>query len=262
VDDPRTAARLRKLDGRDLTASESRGALLPEHPAYVIYTSGSTGRPKGVVVPHGAMANFVAAMGERFSMGDADRLLAVTTVSFDIHVLELYVPLLAGAGVVLADDAAVRDPAALAALIDGSGVTVMQATPSLWQALLTEHTEAASGLRLLVGGEALPGALAARMAALGSTVTNLYGPTEVTVWATAAGIEAGATTAQVPIGRPVANTRAYVLDDALQPVPRGCPRSVSWPARSAPASACTARVTWSDGAWTANWSSWAARTTR
>ncbi|WP_461087881.1 amino acid adenylation domain-containing protein, partial [Streptomyces deserti] len=223
VDDPRTAAELRTLDVRDLTASERPVALLPEHPAYVIYTSGSTGRPKGVVVPHGAMANFVAAMGERFPMGAADRLLAVTTVSFDIHVLELYVPLLAGAAVVVAQDTAVRDPAAVAALIDRFGVTVMQATPALWQALLTEHAEAARGLRLLVGGEALPGTLAARMTTVGDTVTNLYGPTEVTVWATAAGLDAGATASQVPIGRPVSNTRAYVLDDALRPVPPGSP---------------------------------------
>ncbi|MFJ8469203.1 non-ribosomal peptide synthetase, partial [Streptomyces swartbergensis] len=223
VDDPRTAAELEALDDGNLTAAECHGALLPTHPAYVIHTSGSTGRPKGVVVPHGAMANFVAAMAERFPMGGADRLLAVTTVSFDIHVLELYVPLLAGAGVVVAKDADVRDPAAVAELIGRFGVTVMQATPALWQALLTEHADAARGLRLLVGGEALPGALAARMAAVGTTVTNLYGPTEVTVWATAAGVEAGTTASQVPIGRPVRNTRAYVLDGALRPVPPGSP---------------------------------------
>ncbi|MFE1258766.1 amino acid adenylation domain-containing protein, partial [Streptomyces fungicidicus] len=223
VDDPRTAAELRALDTHDLTARERLGALLPGHPAYVIHTSGSTGLPKGVVVPHGAMANFVAAMRERFPMGPADRLLAVTTVSFDIHVLELYVPLLAGAGVVVAEDADVRDPAAVSALIERFGVTVMQATPALWQALLTEHAGSARGLRLLVGGEALPAALAARMAAVGDTVTNLYGPTEVTVWATAAGLTADDPDSRVPIGRPLPNTRAYVLDDALRPVPPGSP---------------------------------------
>ncbi|RSM36171.1 non-ribosomal peptide synthetase [Amycolatopsis balhimycina DSM 5908] len=219
LDDPRVEAELAALDAGDLATAERHGPLLPGHPAYVIYTSGSTGRPKGVVVPHGAMANFVAAMGERFPMDAADRLLAVTTVSFDIHVLELYVPLLAGAGVVLAEDAAVRDPAAVAGLIGRFGVTTMQATPAMWQALLTGHAEAARGLRPLVGGEALPGALAARMVqASGSTVTNLYGPTEVTVWATAADV---AGNGGVSIGRPVANTRAYVLDGTLRPVPPG-----------------------------------------
>ncbi|WP_414945499.1 amino acid adenylation domain-containing protein, partial [Amycolatopsis sp. cmx-11-32] len=221
VDDPRVVAELAALDDGDLTTAERHGPLLPGHPAYVIYTSGSTGRPKGVVVPHGAMANFVAAMSVRFPMGTADRLLAVTTVSFDIHVLELYVPLLAGAGVVLAEDAAVRDPAAVAELIHRFGVTTMQATPALWQALLTTHAEAARGLRPLVGGEALPGALAVRLAeASAGTVTNLYGPTEVTVWATAAEVD-GKGPGRVPIGRPIANTRAYVLDGTMRPVPPG-----------------------------------------
>ncbi|MFC4080505.1 non-ribosomal peptide synthetase [Amycolatopsis samaneae] len=221
LDDPRVTAELAALDDSDLTTAERHGILLPDHPAYVIYTSGSTGRPKGVVVPHGAMANFVAAMGERFPLGAGDRLLAVTTVSFDIHVLELYVPLLAGAGVVLAEDAAVRDPAAVAELIDRFGVTTMQATPALWQALLTACPEAARGLRPLVGGEALPGALAVRMAeASGRAVTNLYGPTEATVWATAAELD-GHGTGRVPIGGPIANTRAYVLDGTMRPVPPG-----------------------------------------
>uniref|UniRef100_UPI0038999820 non-ribosomal peptide synthase/polyketide synthase n=1 Tax=Streptomyces yaizuensis TaxID=2989713 RepID=UPI0038999820 len=212
VDDPGTVAALAGLGSGDLPSGVMGG-----HPAYVIYTSGSTGRPKGVVVSHAAMANFVVAMGGRFPMDGEDRLLAVTTVSFDIHVLELYVPLVSGAGVVLAAEGEVRDPAALAGLIERSGVTVMQATPALWQSLLGGHAEVLRGLRLLAGGEALPGALAGRMAALGGAVSNLYGPTEVTVWATVADVEDSV----VRIGRPVANTRAYVLDGALRPVPPG-----------------------------------------
>ncbi|MFE1257521.1 amino acid adenylation domain-containing protein [Streptomyces fungicidicus] len=221
VDDPRTVAELADLDAGAVTDAERVTPPLPDHPAYVIYTSGSTGRPKGVVVTHGAMANLVATMGRRFPMDTEDRLLAVTTVTFDIHVFELYVPLLAGAAVVIAGDGDVRDPAAVAGLVERFGASVMQGTPALWHGLLTAHAEAARGLRLLVAGEALSGSLAARMAAVGSTVTNLYGPTEATVYATAAGVEAGTTASQVPIGRPIDNTRAYVLDGRLQPVPPG-----------------------------------------
>src|SRR5262249_22310115 len=140
--------------------------LLPGHPAYVIYTSGSTGRPKGVVLPHAALANFLADMGRRFPLGGGDRWLAVTTVAFDIAALELYLPLVGGAAVELAPRADVLDPAALTALLHRSGATVMQATPSLWRAL-TEHARDTGAelppLRVLVGGEALPGPLAAAL---------------------------------------------------------------------------------------------------
>ncbi|MFI1973245.1 amino acid adenylation domain-containing protein, partial [Streptomyces cinnamoneus] len=221
LDEPDTLEELAALDG----TPPSGGEPLPAHPAYVIYTSGSTGRPKGVAVPHQALTNFVAAMGSRLALDAADRLLAVTTVAFDIHVLELYVPLLAGAGVVVAGRPAVRDPRALADLVDRHGVTIMQATPTLWQALLAEHAEAVRGLRVLVGGEALPPALAARMAEAAGEVTNLYGPTEATVWATVAalGTDGDGTPPHPvpPIGRPLWNTRTFVLDSALQPVPVG-----------------------------------------
>ncbi|MFF4218479.1 amino acid adenylation domain-containing protein [Streptomyces nondiastaticus] len=227
LDDPRTVAELAALDGAALSAGELRGQPLPAHPAYVIYTSGSTGRPKGVAVPHRAVTNFVCATAGRLALDAGDRLLAVTTVAFDIHVLELYVPLLAGAGVVVAGRPAVRDPRALAQLIDRSGVTIMQATPTLWQALLAEHAETARGLRMLVGGEALPPALADRMTEVAAEVTNLYGPTEVTVWATAAALatdgDGAPPHAVPPIGHPLWNTRAFVLDSALQPVPGGVP---------------------------------------
>ena len=119
--------------------------LDPRHPAYVIYTSGSTGTPKGVVVEHGALSNFLSAMRERIPLGGSDRVVAVTTIGFDIAALELYLPLIAGAGVVLAARPTVQDPAALLGLIGASGATLMQATPSLWQALLSHEGSGEGG---------------------------------------------------------------------------------------------------------------------
>ncbi|WP_456340313.1 amino acid adenylation domain-containing protein, partial [Streptomyces anulatus] len=191
--------------------------ISPQQPAYVIYTSGSTGTPKGVVVPHGALVNFLHAMGRLVPLTPADRLLAVTTVAFDIAALELYLPLLHGARVVLAPHEAIVQPPALLDLVAAQGVTAAQATPSLWQALVAHDPAPLRGLRILTGGEALPERLAAALAGLGE-VTNLYGPTETTIWSTASREDGG----RPPlIGRPVDNTRAYVLDAALRPVPPG-----------------------------------------
>jgi aspartate racemase len=190
------------------------------NPAYAIYTSGSTGRPKGVVISRAALDNFLADMSARVPMDGTDRLLAVTTVSFDIAALELYLPLLAGAGVVIASKDEVLDPAALAGLRAEHGCTVMQATPSLWQTLLAHVPAALDGLRMLVGGEAVPGALAQAMASAGTAV-NVYGPTETTIWSTTAVLDG--TAAAPPIGRPIRSTRAYVLDGALRPVAPGVP---------------------------------------
>ncbi|WP_371529227.1 amino acid adenylation domain-containing protein [Streptomyces sp. NBC_01283] len=217
LDDPELCADLAARDERDLTDADRSGPLRPAHPAYAIFTSGSTGAPKGVVVPHRALLNFLTAMGGTFPLGTADRMLAVTTVAFDIHVLELQLPLLTGASVVVADRDAVLDPAALAGLIRRSGATIMQATPTLWHSLLSEQADAVAGLRMLVGGEALPATLAARMRETGAEVTNLYGPTETTVWSTSAAIE-GPVQGAPRIGSPILNTRAYVLDGALRPV--------------------------------------------
>ncbi|GGO48403.1 non-ribosomal peptide synthetase [Streptomyces lasiicapitis] len=221
VDEQRTASALADLDAAAIDDRERTSALLPTHPAYVIYTSGSTGRPKGVAVPHRAVTNFLAAMGDRCPLDERDRLLAVTTVAFDIHVLELYLPLLAGASVVVAPRTAVRDPRLLVALAERLDVTVMQATPTLWQAVLDEDATAMKRARVLVGGEALPSSLADRMLETSGDVTNLYGPTEATVWATTAELTAGEQGSVPSIGRPLWNTRAYVLDDRMQPVPAG-----------------------------------------
>ncbi|WP_432043635.1 amino acid adenylation domain-containing protein, partial [Streptomyces cadmiisoli] len=220
VDAPETVDALSRCEGGDLSDADRGVALVAAHPAYVIYTSGSTGRPKGVVVSHQAIGNFVAALRGHLALGADDVLVAVTTVAFDIHTLEMYVPLVSGACVVLAGRDTVRDPRALAGLIDRSGATVLQATPAVWQALAVEVPDALGGLRVLVGGEVLPAALAERLAAAAVSVTNLYGPTETTVWSTLAAVHGGHE-GRVPIGRPIWNTRVFVLDAALRPVPVG-----------------------------------------
>ncbi|MEV6118898.1 amino acid adenylation domain-containing protein, partial [Streptomyces sp. NPDC052109] len=185
--------------------------------AYVMFTSGSTGRPKGVVVSHGAVAAHLRGVGERVPLGVGDRLVAVTTVAFDIAVLELFLPLVSGAAVVVASREVVRDGGALLGLVVSSGATVVQGVPSLWRGVLEAGVWPGS-VRMLVGGEALPGELAGVMAATGAVVVNVYGPTEVTVWATSAGVVGEG---PVVIGRPFVGVRAFVLDEWLRPVPAG-----------------------------------------
>ncbi|MFC7396829.1 amino acid adenylation domain-containing protein [Chelatococcus sp. GCM10030263] len=192
----------------------------PRHSAYVIYTSGSTGTPKGVVVTHGALNNFLAAMQDEIGFAPRDRLLAVTTLGFDIAGLELFGPLRAGGSVVLVGRDTVQTPRALARAAVETEATIMQATPSLWRSLLNDAGAALPRLRMLVGGEALPGDLAVQMLEAGRNLVNLYGPTETTIWSTAARVD-GATASAPPIGRPIWNTRVYVLDGGLQPVPAG-----------------------------------------
>ncbi|QJC89940.1 nonribosomal peptide synthetase DhbF [Bacillus inaquosorum] len=190
------------------------------HPAYIIYTSGSTGRPKGVVVTLKSLSNFLLSMQEVFSLGEEDRLLAVTTVSFDISALELYLPLISGAQIVIAQKETIREPQALAQMIEYFDINIMQATPTLWHALVTNEPEKLRGLRVLVGGEALPSGLLQALHELHCPVTNLYGPTETTIWSAAAFLEEGLKGVP-PIGKPIWNTQVYVLDNGLQPVPPG-----------------------------------------
>ncbi|WP_079254625.1 amino acid adenylation domain-containing protein [Streptomyces sparsogenes] len=217
LDDPESAAEVAALPAGNLRPHE-RPAPAPGHAAYVIYTSGSTGRPKGVVVPHGAFANFLAATSLLLGLGADDRLVSVTTFGFDIANLELFVPLLSGATLVLAPPATVRDPRELAALLVESRATVMQATPTLWHALVASHPGALREVHALTGGEAISQDLATALRGAARKVTNLYGPTETTIWSTAAELDG---TGTPPIGRPLAGNRAYVLDAALRPVPAG-----------------------------------------
>ncbi|UHQ22824.1 amino acid adenylation domain-containing protein [Lysobacter sp. 5GHs7-4] len=190
--------------------------------AYVLYTSGSTGRPKGVEVGHDNLSNLLEAMRRQLRPLAADRFLAVSTVIFDVAALELFLPLIVGARTVIAGADIVRDPPRLAALIREHGIGYMQATPSLWRMLLSSGDTDLSGVHALAAGEALPGELAQRLAGLADRVSNLYGPTETSVYSTA--IELSATDlAAPPIGRPLLNTRVYVLDDSGGLVPGGCP---------------------------------------
>ncbi|MGL4960853.1 MAG: amino acid adenylation domain-containing protein, partial [Inquilinus sp.] len=223
LDDPDIQAGL--AEGPDTNPADAGRSqpLLPHHPAYVIYTSGSTGKPKGVVVSRTSLDAFLAAAAAEVPLAPDDRLLAVTTIGFDIAGLELFLPLIRGARIILAGRETVRDPTAMAQLIAAQGATILQATPSFWQGLVEAQPQALAGLQVLVGGEALPRLLAGRLAGLsGRGIVNLYGPTEATIWATAARIEE-AFPGEPSIGRPLANDRVHVLDGSLRPVPVGVP---------------------------------------
>ncbi len=196
----------------------------PDDLAYIIFTSGSTGKPKGVQIAHRSLANFMLAMTERVGITAQDRLLAVTTISFDIAALELFWPLLVGGEVVVAADDQTADGHALMRLLDDHAITVMQATPATWRLLLTVEWAGRQSLKILSGGEALPQALAADLLPRGCEVWNLYGPTEATIWATTHRVTAADvsdTRQPVTIGNPLANTTCHVLDDRMQPVPIG-----------------------------------------
>jgi amino acid adenylation domain-containing protein len=187
--------------------------------AYVIYTSGSTGRPKGVEIAHRSVVNFLLSMKERPGLTAGDRLLAVTTLCFDIAGLEMYLPLLCGAELIIAPRSAIADPAALSGILETEQVTTMQATPATWRMLLESGWTGHPGFTALCGGEALPRELASRILAGGSTLWNLYGPTETTIWSTVERVEAGE--GPVLVGTPIANTSVYVMDRAGHPVPSG-----------------------------------------
>lgn len=190
-------------------------------PAYVIYTSGSTGLPKGVAVPHSAVANFLLGMRHELPVGADDLFLALTTLSFDIAVLELLLPLVLGATTCIVDGDTARDPVALAATIGDFDVTVMQATPTTWRLLLDSGWTGRPELKALSGGELLPRDLAARLRPAVGRLWNVFGPTETTVWSTLH--EVKQTDEAIPIGRPIANTQVEVLDSRDRRVPIGVP---------------------------------------
>ena len=198
----------------------------PFDPAYVIYTSGSTGRPKGVVVPQRAVCNFLASMAREPGLGPRDCLLAVTTLSFDIAVLEMLLPLAVGARLVLAERADLIDGQCLRELAERHAVNVIQATPSTWRMLIDAGWKGGAHFRALVGGESLAPGLAAIVRARCKEVWNMYGPTETTVWSSCWLVDESAAAGRISLGAPIDNTRIYVLDGYGRLCPTGVPGEV------------------------------------
>jgi amino acid adenylation domain-containing protein len=189
--------------------------------AYVIYTSGSTGKPKGVQIPHRAVVNFLESMRQQPGLTAEDILLSVTTLSFDIAALDLFLPITVGARVVVVSREVAADGDRLLEGLIASGVTVMQATPATWRLLLEADWQGSKQLKILCGGESLSRELANHLSEMGVSLWNLYGPTETTIWS--AVHEVGPSHGAVSIGRPIANTQIYLLDRHLQPLPIGVP---------------------------------------
>ncbi|GAB3327484.1 hypothetical protein GCM10027299_28160 [Larkinella ripae] len=191
---------------------------------YVLYTSGSTGQPKGVLIEHHNLVNLLTSMVHQPGITNADRLLAVTTVSFDIAALELFLPLLAGATLVLADTSSTRDGNALLGLIQEQRITILQATPITFRMLLAAGWQQPLPLKILCCGEPLPENLAQQLTARCETLWNLYGPTETTIYST--GKQILPTDQLITIGKPIQNTQVHLLDENQKPVPEGQPGEI------------------------------------
>ncbi len=216
-----SAVELLDIDALTTTAPYRAPSVHPAQLAYVLYTSGSTGQPKGVAIARGNLMNLMLGVQQVLPLTAQDRVLALTTATFDIAIVELLLPLSRGASILLADREQARDPHVLDRLIEAGQPTVMQATPATWRMLVAHTGRSWQGVRAISGGEALPCALAEAMEQRGAQVINGYGPTEATVYSTFEPRQGESGGAEVPIGRPVANTAAYVLDADLQPVAPG-----------------------------------------
>lgn len=216
-----TTAKLVVLD--DALANENEtpldGVDSADGLAYVIYTSGSTGKPKGVAVEHGALMNLLRSMEQEPGLVGDDVLVAVTTLAFDIAGLELLLPLLTGARLVIANEGQVADGHQLLKLLKSSEATVLQATPGTWMMLIDAGWTGELPFKILCGGEALPRALADQLLERSQQVWNVYGPTETTIWSSVTRVSAG--TGPILVGPPIANTQFYLLDHRLHPVPTG-----------------------------------------
>jgi amino acid adenylation domain-containing protein len=212
------------LENGEMASQDS--APLPAVPgdsecaAYVIYTSGSTGQPKGVEVSHRALVNLLLSMAKTPGFTAKDTMLSVTTVSFDIAGLELFVPLIVGGKVVIASSDEVRDGFALVERIRRSRATVLQATPTLWRILIEAGFRPNPGLKMLCGGEPLPRDLADSLLTGGGELWNLYGPTETTIWSSTGSV---AKDGPINIGAPIANTQFFILDGNDELAPIGVP---------------------------------------
>ncbi len=206
--------------GRDAMVADDPTAE-PDDLAYVIYTSGSTGKPKGVEIRHRSVVNLLTAVGHELRVRGGEALLAVTTISFDIAALELFLPLISGGRAIVASRDEAADPVRLAALFRRCRPAIMQATPATWRGLLAAGWAGEPALTILCGGEALPADLAARLLTCAGRLCNMYGPTETTIWSLMHDVRPGG--GPVPIGRPLANNSVYVLDTNGNPVPPGVP---------------------------------------
>jgi len=191
----------------------------PANTAYVIYTSGSTGKPKGVQIPHRAVVNFLTSMSKQPGLTERDTFLAVTTLSFDIAGLEIYLPLMVGARLIIASHEETADGALLSKKMKEHAVSAMQATPATWQMLIEAKWLGDPRLKVICGGEALPWLLATQLRQRSGSLWNMYGPTETTIWSALSVVELS--DALVTIGRPIGNTQIYLLDRELQPVACG-----------------------------------------
>ena len=208
----------------------------PDNLSYIIYTSGSTGKPKGVQICHRSAVNFLVSMGQQPGLNQQDTLLAVTTISFDIAVLELYLPLITGARVVLASRQIATNAEQLSSLLAETRTTIMQATPATWQMLLAAGWQDGDGLKMLCGGEPMPRDMAGQLITMGGEIWNMYGPTETTVWSAACQVKT--IDQPIPVAGPIANTQLYILPTgftasaagaegcAIDPLPIGIPGEV------------------------------------
>jgi len=214
----------RDLNGAQDKASGSAATNVSEQStAYICYTSGSTGTPKGVPVSHRSVVNLLTAMQKLLRLTPSDKWVAITTLSFDIHVPELLLPLGVGGQVCLASESEARDPRQLMNLLATHKATVLQATPSTWHSIEMAGWEGERGLRALSGGEALSRELATNLLSKVDSLWNMYGPTETTVWSSAEQVtkEELSVRNSVAIGRPLLNTTFYVVDKAQRALPVG-----------------------------------------
>ncbi len=193
--------------------------VTPDDLAYIIYTSGSTGQPKGVMVQHSALVNFLWSMQITPGINKDDILLSVTSVSFDIAALELFLPLMVGATIVIAGKEIMANPLSIADAINRYNVNMMQATPAIWQLLIESGWPGKHGLKALCGGDALTRKSADQILDRVGSLWNMYGPTETTIWSAVSQIQKGNT--PITIGQPIGNTQLYILDKCMQPVPIG-----------------------------------------
>ncbi len=207
----------RERIARESKANPGKGAD-PHTLAYVMYTSGSTGRPKGVPIEHRSVVNFLCSMQREPGLSEEDVLLAVTTLSFDIAGLEIYLPLISGARLVVAGLETAVDGTRLLALLLESKATILQATPVTWRLLMEAGWQGSGDFKILCGGEALSPELAVELVKRSGSVWNMYGPTETTIWSSLRRVT-GQEENGIPIGRPIANTQIYILDSHLNPVP-------------------------------------------